>query len=177
MLSTPWLILAQATPADWTVQLERIMWAQVVMAAVMVVCALAVLAAAIAVLLLVRRTLDRVDAAKDQLLPHVTPVLSRAATIADDVGHMTAGFRDNADDVQETVHDLIDRTRGAVDSLEERVRRFATVLDAVQTQAESLLMDATSAARGVHTTAQALREGQDTRGRRGRRQDTESTGK
>jgi uncharacterized protein YoxC len=168
--------LAQAAPADWTVQLERIMWAQMIMAGIMVVCALAVLAAALAVLRLVRRTMDRVEATKDQLLPHVTPVLSRAATIADDVGHMTAGFRDNADDVQETVHDLIDRTRAAVDALDERLRRFAAVLDAVQTQAEDLLVDTTAAARGVHTTARALREGGDTRGRRGRRQDTESTG-
>jgi methyl-accepting chemotaxis protein len=173
VLITPWLMMVQAAPPDWTVQLERIMWAQLVMAGVMIICALAVLAAAIAVLLLVRRTLARVEAAKDQLLPHVTPVLSRAATIADDVGHMTAGFRDNADDVQETVHDLIDRTRGAVDALDERVRRFGSVLDAVQAQTEILLMEATSAARGVHTTAQALREGSGTRGRQGRRHDTE----
>jgi methyl-accepting chemotaxis protein len=166
---TAWLTLAQAVPPDWATQLERIMWAQIVMAGVMVVCALAVLAAALAVFVLVRRTTDRIEAAKDQLLPHVTPVLSRAATIADDVGHMTAGFRDNADDVQETIQDLLERTRGAVDALDERVRRFGAVLEAVQDQAELLLMDATSSARGAHRTARALREEQAHRARGARR--------
>jgi hypothetical protein len=164
-------MLAQTAPPQWTLSLERIMWSQVVMAGVMVVCALALLAVAVATLLLVRRAMDRLEGAKDQLLPHVTPVLSRASTIADDVGHITAGFRGNAEDVQETVQDLLERTRLAVDSLDERVRRLGVVLEAVQHQAESMLMDAAATARGVHATAQALHD--EPRGRRqtGRRPD------
>lgn len=175
MRPTTWMMLAQASP-EWSVQLERIMWAQMIMAGVMVLCALAVLAAAIAVLLLVRRTADRLEETKNQLLPHVTPVLSRAATIADDLGHITAGFRDNADDVQETVQDLLDRTRGAVDSLEQRVQRFGRVLEVVQAQAEELLMDATATARGVHTAARALRYESEARPRTGRRGDNHPRG-
>lgn len=176
--SNLWGLVAQTAPPEWTAQLERIMWAQLTMAAVMVVCAIAVVAAAVAVLLLVRRTLDRVEAAKSELLPHVTPVLSRAATIADDVGHITAGFRDNADDVQETVQDLLDRTRRTVDELDARLRRFGVVLEAVQEQAETLLMDATATARGVQTTARALRGGTgEGRLRTGQRHDKDSTGR
>jgi hypothetical protein len=172
-----WMTLFQTTPTELSAQLERIMWAQTVMAAVMVLSALAVLAAAVAVLALVRRAMDRVEEAKNQLLPHVTPVLSRAATIADDVGHITAGFRDNADDVQETVQDLLERTRFAVDSLDDRVRRFGLVLEVVQAQAETLLMDAASTARGVHTAARALRGEEGGRPRSVRRRDTGSTGR
>ncbi len=175
MGSTIWM-LAQATPPELGAQLERIMWAQTVMAVVMVITALAVLVAAAAVLLLVRRAMDRVDEAKNQLIPHVTPVLNRASTVADDVGHITAGFRDNADDVQEAVQDLLDRSRGAVGSLEERVRRFGLVLEVVQAQAEDLLMDAAAMARGAQTAAQALRQEKDARLRTVRRRYNDPTG-
>lgn len=164
-----WMQAAQAASPDMAAHLERIMWAQMVMAGVMVLSVVAVVAAAVAVFVLVRRTLDRVETARRELLPHVTPVLSRAATVADDVGHITAGFRDNADDVQETVQDLLDRTRRAVDELDGRIRRLGTVLEAVQEQGEALLMDATATARGVQTTARALRHERAGRLRGGRR--------
>ncbi len=163
-----WMLLAQAEP-DLISHLDRIMWAQLIMAGVMVVCALAVVAAGVAVLLLVRRAMNKIEEAKDDLLPHVTPVLSRASTIADDVRHITAGLRGDADGVNETVHDLLGRTRTAVDSLEERIQRFGLVLEVVQEQAEALLMDAAATARGVHTTAQALRDEKSSLPRLGRR--------
>jgi methyl-accepting chemotaxis protein len=169
--------MAQAAPPEWVPHLERIMWAQVAMAALMLITALAFVAVAVAVLLLVRRAMDRIETAKSELLPHVTPVLSRAATIADDVGHVAAGFRDNADDVQETVQDVLERTRAAVDELDQRLRRFASVLEAVQQQAEALLMDAAATARGAHTAARALREERDARPRVGRGRDHDSTGR
>lgn len=154
---TSWMLLAQVEP-ELGSYLDRIMWAQITMAAVMVLCMLVVIAAGFAVLLFLRRAMRKVEEAKDDLLPHVTPVLSRASTIADDVRHITAGVRDEAEGINETVHDLVDRTRSAVDSLEERLHRFGLVLEVVQEQAESLLMDAAATARGVHTTARALRE-------------------
>jgi hypothetical protein len=163
-----WTTLMQVSPPDLSTQLDRIMWAQLIMAGVMVLLAVATLAVAVAVLLLVRRAMDRIEAAKTELLPHVTPVLSRASTIADDVRHMTAGFRDDADEVHRTVRDLLDRTRSAVDTLDDRVRRFGLVLEVVQQQAEELLMDAAATARGVPTAAQALREEPSGRPRTGR---------
>jgi methyl-accepting chemotaxis protein len=175
--SNPWLTMAQAAPPEWVPHLERIMWAQVTMAILMLIIALAFVVAAVAVLLLVRRAMDRIETTKAELLPHVTPVLSRAATIADDVGHVAAGFRDNADDVQETVQDVLERTRAAVDELDQRLRRFASVLEAVQQQAEALLMDAAATARGVHTAARALRQERDARPRVGRGRDHDSTGR
>ncbi len=152
-----WMLLAQAQP-ELISHLDRIMWAQLVMAGVMAISAIVVVAAGLAILLMVRRAMKKIEEAKNEILPHVTPVLSRASTIADDVRHITAGLRTDANDVNETVRDFVTRTRGAVDSLEQRVQRFGLVLEVVQEQAESLLMDAAATARGVHTTARALRD-------------------
>jgi uncharacterized protein YoxC len=156
-ISVPMLAI-QAQEALLADRLEAIMWAQVTMAAIMVLCALAVLGAAIAVFLLVRRVMGTVEDTRDQLLPHVTPILSRATSIADDVRGITAGFRGDADAVHDAVRDILERSRDASDSVEERVRRFAAVLHAVQEQAEELLMDAAATAHGVHAAARALRE-------------------
>jgi hypothetical protein len=153
-----WTLPAQAADQALAPVLERIMWAQVTMAVILVVCALAVLGAALAVYLLVRKAMARIEETKDQILPHVTPVIGRVSTIADDVRAVTAGFKRDADAVHDTVGDLLDRTRTAVDSLEDRVRRFGLVLEVVQEQAEALLIDAASTAHGVQTAARALRE-------------------
>jgi hypothetical protein len=42
--------------------------------------------------------------------------------------------------------------------VEERVHRFTTVLDVVQDETEQALLGAASTARGVSTTARALRQ-------------------
>ncbi|HSH46145.1 MAG TPA: hypothetical protein VK966_09830 [Longimicrobiales bacterium] len=148
----------QATSPELIDQLQTIMWAQVVMAAVMVLCALAIIGAGVAVLLLVRRAGRALEETRDQVLPHVTPVLSRAGTIADDVREITAGLREDADAVHETVRDVLRRSHDAADSLEERVRRFGAVMEVVQEEAQSLLMDAAATASGVTAAARALRE-------------------
>lgn len=152
------VLMMQAPEALLADRLETIMWAQVTMAAIMVLCALAVLGAALAVYLLVRRAMAIIEDTRDQLLPHVTPVLSRATSIADDVQGITAGLREDADGVHDAVRDILERSRGATDSIEDRVRRFAAVLDVVQEQAEALMLDAASTAHGVHAAARALRK-------------------
>jgi methyl-accepting chemotaxis protein len=152
------MLVAQASGAVLADRLEAIMWAQVTMAVVMVLCVLAILAAAFAVWLLARKAMKEVEKTRDLLIPHVTPVLSRAGSIADDVRAITAGFKEDADGVHEVIRDVLERSRRATDSLEERVRRFGLVLEAVQEQAEALMLDAASTAHGVHAAARALRE-------------------
>lgn len=151
------MVAVQAAETLVADRLEAIMWAQITMAVIMVLCALAVLGAALAVYLLVRRAMSIVEESRDQVLPHVTPILSRASTIADDLREITAGFKGDADAVHDAVKDVLERSRGATDSLEERVRHFAAVLDVVQMQTEELLMDAASTAHGLHAAARALR--------------------
>lgn len=158
MLADRPMLAVQATEAVLADRLQAIMWAQVTMAVVMVLCALAILGAALAVWLLVRKAMKQVEQTRDQLLPHVTPLISRANGIADDVREMTAGFKGDAEAVHDAVRDLLERSRQATDSLEDRVRRFGLVLEVVQEQAEELMLDAASTAHGVHAAARALRE-------------------
>lgn len=58
-----------------------------------------------------------------------------------------------------TVEDVNSRLRAAIDSVEGRAKRFSAVIDVVQTEAEELLLDAASTARGVHAAAEMLRSG------------------
>lgn len=158
MLATGPMLALQAAEMVLADRLQTIVWAQVTMAVVMVVAGLAVLGAALAVWLLVRRAMREIERTRDQLLPHVSPILSRATTIADDVREITSGFRGDAEAVHAAVRDVLERSRRGTDSLEERIRRFGIVLEAVQEQAEELLLDAAATAHGVHAAARALRE-------------------
>lgn len=150
--------VAQAADPALADRLEVIVWAQVTMAIVMVLAGVAILAAGIAVWLLARKAMREVQETRERLLPHITPVLGRAGDIAGDVRQITAGLRDDAAAVHDAVRDVLERSRQATDSLEERIRRFGLVLDVVQEQAEELLMDAASTAHGIHAAARALRE-------------------
>ncbi|HUP89665.1 MAG TPA: hypothetical protein VM100_09950 [Longimicrobiales bacterium] len=58
-----------------------------------------------------------------------------------------------------TVEDVNGRLQSAIASVEGRARRFGAVVDVVQTEAEELLLDAASTARGVHAAAEMLRSG------------------
>ncbi|MGQ0560672.1 MAG: hypothetical protein ACT443_02210, partial [Gemmatimonadota bacterium] len=44
-------------------------------------------------------------------------------------------------------------------SVEERVKQFGAVVEVVQSEAEEILLDAASTARGVHTASLVLRSG------------------
>lgn len=151
------LPLLQADPA-LADQLRTIVWAQVTMAVVMVLCALAILGAALAVLLLARRAMKAIEDTSDQLMPRLDPLLGHATSIADDVREVTAGAREDAEAARELVRDLLGRSRRAADSVEERVRRLGLVVEVVQEEAEVLLMDTAATARGISATARALRE-------------------
>ena len=152
------MLVVQASEALLADRLQAIVWAQITMAAVMVICAIAVLAAGLAVWLLARRALRQLEETRDRILPGISPLLGRAGDIADHVGATVADVRAEARDVQALVQDVLERSRQAADALDERVRRFGLVIDAVQEQAEELLLDAASAAHGVHVAARALRE-------------------
>jgi hypothetical protein len=57
-----------------------------------------------------------------------------------------------------SLEDITDRLKTGADSVEDRVKRFGVVVDVVQEEAEKLMLDAASAARGVHTASETLRE-------------------
>lgn len=141
--------------------LERIAAAQLIMAAIMILLGLIALGGAIVALLELRsarRLLHNLGDTVDELRPRVAPLVDRALHVTSDVSGITDNIRRRVDDVLFTVQELNRALQRGGEAAEERVRRFAEVLDVVQAEAEDLLLDAASTARGVHETARQLRE-------------------
>jgi hypothetical protein len=86
-------------------------------------------------------------------------IVGAAVTALIAVKKATGAATDNLNKITGTVEDLSNRLRTGVDAVEDRVRRFGAVVDVVQTEAEELMLDAASTARGVHTAASMIREG------------------
>ena len=139
-------------------QLDRIGDIQMVIAIATSILALFALAIAAAALLVVwklkkamSRGLDALPAKTDPLIAAVTRVAENARDVSD-----TAKVR--VRDILTNLEDISDRLKAGADSVEDRVKRFGTVVDVVQAEAEEILLDAASTARGVHTAAEVLRD-------------------
>lgn len=132
--------------------LQRIAWSQIAMAVMMGLAFLGVLAAALYAIRLIRTTQRSVQ-----------PIIDRANRIAGDAADASASAKKQVGEILETVQELNERLRAAGQSAELRVRDFAAVLDAVQGEAESVLLDTAATARGVHVTAERLRQPKPTR--------------
>lgn len=153
------VLIAQLDPAV-VEYLDRIATMQTVMGITMVLITLvagAVGVAAVMVLLLARRQMKEVQETFRRLSPRLEPALERTRHIIDDVGGTVEAVRARVDDVTETVTELNDSLRAAVEEAEHRVREFGSVLNVVQEEAQTLLIESAATARGIHTTAAALR--------------------
>lgn len=140
------LVAIQADP-EVLDYLQRIAWAQIAMAVMLGLAFLGVLGAGLYAMRLFR-----------SIQRQIQPMIDHATGIAADAADVSAAARKQADEVLATVRELNERLRAAGDSAEMRVRDFAAVLDAVQSEAESVLLDTAATARGVHETARRLRE-------------------
>jgi methyl-accepting chemotaxis protein len=156
-------VIAMLAQADTrTVEaLERLASVQVVMAVATSVLVVMGFGAMIIVLLEYRsakRLIRTADAMVTELRPRVAPLVDRAKQVTNDVAGMTDNMRRKVDDVLHTIEDLRRAVERGGEATEERVRRFAAVLDVVQSEAEELLLDATATARGMHETARSLNQ-------------------
>jgi methyl-accepting chemotaxis protein len=156
-------LLAAALQTDPAVleQLNRIALAQTVL---MIVALLLVVASGVGLLISFRslkrlgRTLQALDKVVDELAPRAEPLIDGLTRVAVDASHITDAVRRKVNDVLDTVEDVNGRLREATEAAEQRVRQFGAVLDVVQKEAEDMLLEGASTARGVHTAARALRE-------------------
>lgn len=123
--------------------------------AILALFALAIAAAALFAVLKVRKVLERgldnLPAKTDPMVAAVTRVTENAREVSDTV---KVRVRDMLDSLEE----ISERLKAGADAVEDRVKRFGVVVDVVQTEAEDLLLDAASTARGVHTAAETMRE-------------------
>jgi hypothetical protein len=111
-------------------QLQHLVTTQTVMAISIAIIALAVLGVALGALFAIRKLTRTFDGTMHRLDP-----------------------------VFDTVEGINGRLKDGAQAIENRIKRFGTVVDVVQTETESLLLDAASTAHGVHTAAQMLRSG------------------
>jgi hypothetical protein len=142
------LVAMQADP-EILEYLQRIAWSQIAMAAMMGLAFLGVLGAALYAIRLIRSAQASIQ-----------PIMDRANRIAGTAEEASTAARKQVDEILATVQELNERLRAAGHSAELRVRDFTAVLDAVQGEAENVLLDTAATARGVHVTAERLRQPQ-----------------
>ena len=93
------------------------------------------------------------------LQQHVQPVTDRARVAAENVEYISAVVREDVQRVRTSVSGLSDRLKKASDRMEERVEEFNALMDVVQDEAESVLLDTAAVVRGVRAGAQTMGEG------------------
>lgn len=90
------------------------------------------------------------------LQEHVKPVTDRARVAAENVEFITAVVRQDVQKVRSSVSGLSNRLKEASDRMEERVEEFNALMDVVQDEAESVLLDTAAVVRGVRAGAQTM---------------------
>lgn len=136
------------TDAEVVHQLQRLVTTQTVIAIFFGLVALAALGVAIGALIALRKAVRSTGR-----------ILNSGHHLANEAESVLILLKGRVSDVLESVEDIGNRLKAGADSVEDRVKRFGTVVDVVQTEAEELLLDAASTARGVHTAAAMLRTG------------------
>jgi uncharacterized protein YoxC len=153
--------LQQAIDPTIVVQLERIAISQMIIAACMLMILLAVIGGALMSYRTLRsaaRLLRAFEQVVEEIVPRMDPLIEKATRIADDANDVTDSLRRKIHEATATLEELNLSLRRGGRAAEQRVREFGAVLEVVQEETESLLLDAAATARGVHTTAETLRE-------------------
>jgi len=93
------------------------------------------------------------------LQQNVQPVSDRARVAAENLEYISAVVREDVQKVRTSVSGLSDRLKEASDRMEERVEEFNALMDVVQDETESVLLDTAAIVRGVRAGAQTMGEG------------------
>lgn len=141
-------------------QFERLVSVQLVGAIALSIITLAVLGVAVAALITIRKLMATIDRTLGQLAPRIDPLLTSVTRIADDAEDVSSSLKHRVNNLMRSVDDLNKRVMEGADAVEDRVKKFGMVVEVVQAEAEEILLDAASTARGVHTASQVLRSGQ-----------------
>jgi len=90
---------------------------------------------------------------------HIQPVAERARVAVENVEYISAVVREDVQRVRASVSGLSGRLKEASDRMEERVEEFNALMDVVQDETESVLLDTAAVVRGVRAGAQTMGEG------------------
>ena len=122
-----------------------------------------VVIAAISVILLIVILLFFVQLKRllGSLQRHVRPVTDRARVAAENVEYISAVVREDVQKVRASVSSLSERLKEASERMEERVEVFNALMDVVQDETESVLLDTAAVVRGVRAGARTIGESVD----------------
>lgn len=151
--------LIQADQADVVLQLGRLVSTLTIIAVLIGLIGLGALVVSVVALVNVQRRINAINVAVVNLVPRIDLVLDSAIRIIGNSEDISAVAKVRINDILDTVDDANDRLRVGVIAIEQRVKEFGAVVDVVRDEAEELLLDAASTARGVHTVAALLRTG------------------
>jgi len=90
------------------------------------------------------------------LQQHVQPVTDRARVAAENVEYITGLVRQDVQKVRASVSGLSERLGKASERMEERVEEFNALMDVVQDEAESVLLDTAAIVQGVRAGAKTI---------------------
>ncbi|HIF08081.1 MAG TPA: hypothetical protein EYQ64_14425 [Gemmatimonadetes bacterium] len=90
---------------------------------------------------------------------NVQPVADRARVAAENLEYISAVVREDVQKVRASVAGLSDRLGEASERMEERVEEFNALMDVVQEETESVLLDTAAVVRGVRAGALSMGEG------------------
>ena len=89
---------------------------------------------------------------------HIQPVAERARVAAENVEYVSAVVREDVQRVRASVSGLSNRLKEVSDRMEERVEEFNALMDVVQDETESVLLDTAAVVRGVRAGAHTMGE-------------------
>lgn len=139
-------------------ELNRIGDIQMFMAIAMFILALFALALAGAALFAMMRLRRAMERGIESLPNKTDPVVAAVTRVAENAREVSETAKVRARDMLDSLEEVTERLKAGADSVEDRIKRFGVVVDVVQEEAEKLMLDAASAARGVHTASETLRE-------------------
>lgn len=123
-----------------------------VSAIVLAVVAILFMTVAIVILTQLKRLLG-------SLQSQVQPVTDRARVAAENVEYISAVVREDVQRVHASVAGLSDRLKAASERMEERVEEFNALMDVVQDEAESVLLDTAAVVQGVRAGVRIVGDG------------------
>jgi hypothetical protein len=161
VMATASLFVLQSTSPATADALQRIANTEAIIAVALAVIALILIGASVVGIAMLRRVntiLLGAEVAVALVKPRVEPIVDALNVMSRDAAALTGAIRGRVDALMRTVDELHAEIRETAADARIRVKQFGAVLDIVQEEAEGLMLDAAATARGVHTTAERLRD-------------------
>jgi uncharacterized protein YoxC len=104
-----------------------------------------------------RKSYKRVNELLNKLQADINPIVKHASTISDNLDYITTSVRVDIQQVNQTIAEVNQRVRQALELSERRLHDFNALIEVIQKEAEGAFVTTASTLRGVKAGAGALR--------------------